>query len=137
MKVLLSILIFFMFSTISYAQTWIRAGDTITLYWNAVPKVQPTDAIKYQPYVKYNSPTATPQPIQGEIETTTKVIQFSNDAKCYLCVETVRYPEGETIPIKSNRLACTDVGGDTASGSPFGVSYFVAPGVSSGMRLVP
>lgn len=120
-------------ATGAHAQSWVTANQ-VTLEWNAVPKPAPTDIMKYQVYTKFGSTTATPQPVVGEIEALAQTVTFQTEGRYYLCVGALRYPEGETTPIPSERIACSDIAADTQAGVPFGVKFFVSPAVPGGLR---
>jgi hypothetical protein len=117
------------------AQTWYTANQ-VTLAWDAVPQVLPTDqANKYQVYSR-NDLVSIGSPIGGEITATQLVVSFTNEGRYYLGVEAIRYPAGETVGIRSAGKAWSNVAADT-NNNPFGVSYFVAPGSPGGLRLAP
>jgi hypothetical protein len=112
-----------------------NTANQVTLTWDAVPKVAATDqANKYQVYTKAGSPTATPQKVGSEITATQQAVTFTVEGRYYLCVGSIRYPQGETVGIPSSRLACSDIAADTQSGA-FGVVYYVAPAPPGGLRL--
>lgn len=115
-------------------------ANQITIAWDAVPP--PVDSnnvplpgvIKYQVYTKAGVPTATPQKAGNEITVTQALVTFQAEGKYWPCVETLRYPTGETEPQRSNRLACSDVAADVQNGVTFGAKYFVIPDVAKGLR---
>ena len=117
------------------AQTWYTANQ-VTLAWDAVPKVLTTDqANKYQVYSR-NDLVSLGTKIAGEITATQLVISFSTEGRYYLGVESIRYPAGETVGIKSVTKAWSNNAADT-NNSPFGVMFFTAPAQPSVLRLVP
>jgi hypothetical protein len=130
-SIILAILIF---ASPAFCQTWVTANQA-TLAWDAVAKIAPTDTIKYQAYTKSPLATSTPQKVGGEVTATQQPITFSVEGRYFLCVETLRYPQGETVPIKSARMACTDVATDTQAGVATGVVYFTAPGTPGVLRI--
>jgi hypothetical protein len=117
------------------AQTWYTANQ-VTLAWDAVPKVLPTDqANKYQVYSR-NDLVSLGSKIGGEITATQLLVSFTNEGRYYLGVEAIRYPAGETVGIKSVAKAWSNVAADT-NNNPFGVSFFAVPGGVGGLRLIP
>jgi len=135
MKTLLITLALVLFAAPAFAQTW-HTANQVTLAWDAVPKVQTTDAAnKYQVYTKVGA-AGTPQKVGAEITTTQQAITFSAEGRYFLCAQAVRYPQGETVGIPST-ISCSDVAVNVQGGVPFGVVYFVAPAGPGGLRLVP
>jgi hypothetical protein len=134
MKKLLIILAILIFAAPAMAQTWVTANQA-TLAWDAVAKIATTDTIKYQTYTKSPLATSTPQKVGGEVTATQQPITFSVEGRYFLCVETLRYPQGETLAIKSARMACTDVATDTQAGVATGVIYYTAPGAPGVLRI--
>ena len=118
----------------AFCQTWVTANQA-TLAWSAVDKVAPTDTIKYQAYTKSPLATSAPQKVGGEVTATQQPITFAVEGRYFLCVETLRYAQGETVAIKSARLACTDVATDTQAGVATGVVYLTAPGTPGALRI--
>lgn len=117
------------------AQSWVTANQ-VTLAWDAVPKVQTTDqANKYQVYSKVGA-AGTPQKVGAEITATQQAVTFSAEGRYFLCVQAIRYPQGETTGIPSE-ISCSDVAANVQGGNPFGVVYFVAPAGPGGIRLAP
>jgi len=117
------------------AQTW-HTANQVTLAWSAVAPIQPTDVITYQVYIK-DSVSGTPTAYGAPIAGTQQLVQFTAEGRFYLCVETLRLPQGESTPIPSERIACSDVATDTQSGIPFGLRYFAPPASVGGLRLAP
>jgi hypothetical protein len=135
MKRILIIIAILILAAPAMAQTWYTANQ-VTLAWDAVPKVLPADqANKYQVYSR-NDLVSTGTKIGGEITATQLVISFSVEGRYYLGVETIRYPSGETVGIKSATKAWSNVAADTG-GNPFGVMFFAAPTSPGGLRLIP
>ena len=134
MKKLIIIAAILIFAAPAMAQTWVTANQA-TLAWDAVAKIATTDTIKYQCYTKSPLATSTPQKVGGEITATQQPITFSVEGRYFLCVESLRYAQGETVAIKSSRMACTDVATDTQAGVATGVVYFTAPGAPGSLRI--
>jgi hypothetical protein len=134
MKKLIIVLAILIFAAPAMAQTWVTANQA-TLAWDAVAKIAATDTIKYQAYTKSPLATSTPQKVGGEITATQQAITFSVEGRYFLCVEALRYAQGETVAIKSSRMACTDVATDTQAGVATGVVYFTAPGTPGALRI--
>ena len=133
MRYMLALILILLATTVS-AQTW-HTANQVTLAWDAVPQVQPTDSPnRYQVYIKFQNADAAPVAIGSEIEATQQAVSFGSEGRYYLCVDAARYPQGETVPVRSE-LACSHNAADTASGTPFGVKYFVNPGKPHGLRL--
>ena len=123
-------------AAIGAAQTW-HTANQVTVGWDAVPKVDPTDSpIKYQVYIKFQNTTAAPVAVGNEIEALQQTVSFSTEGRYYLCVEAVRYPAGETQPLRSD-LSCSHDAASCAGGVPFGVKFFTNPGKPGGLRLLP
>ena len=134
MKKLFLILAILVFAAPAMAQTW-HTANQVALAWDAVPKVQTTDGPnKYQVYIKFQSTTAAPVAVGSEIEATQQAVSFSTEGRYYLCVDAARYPQGETQPVRSE-LSCSHDAASTASGTAFGVKYFVNPGKPTKLRL--
>src|SRR5574343_176063 len=111
-------LVFIMAGTVM-AQSWVTANQ-VTLEWNSVPLVQPSDQPnKYQVYTKAGA-AGTPQMVGSEIIALRQAITFSADGRYFLCAQAVRYPQGETVGVKS-AIACSDVAVNVQGGVPFGV----------------
>lgn len=135
MKKLFIILSILILTSVAQAQTWYTANQ-VTLAWNAVPKVLTTDqANKYQVYSR-NDLVSLGNKIGGEITANQLVVSFTTEGRYYLGVETIRYPVGETVGIKSATKAWSNEAADT-NNSPFGVTFFAAPGGASGLRIIP
>ena len=135
MKKLILILLLFAVPAMAQAQTWYSANQA-TLAWDAVAKVLPTDqANKYQVYSR-NDLVSLGTKIGGEITATQLVVSFTVEGRYYLGVEAIRYPVGETVGIKSAIKAWSNVAADT-NNSPFGVTFFAAPGGANNLRLIP
>lgn len=135
MKKLFFALAIILLAAPAMAQTWVTANQ-VTLAWNAVPLVQPTDQPnKYQVYTKVGA-AGTPQAVGGEIVATQQAITFSAEGRYFLCAQAIRYPQGETTGIPST-ISCSDVAVNVQGGVPFGVVYFAAPAGPLGLRLVP
>ena len=141
MKKLFLILAILVFAVPAMAQTW-HTANQVTVAWDAVapPKdAQGADlpgAIKYQAFVKFQATTATPVPVGSVIDVTEQTISFSTEGRYYLCAQALRYPIGETEPVKSS-ISCSDVAANCSGGSPFGVKYFVLPGGPGGLKFQP
>jgi hypothetical protein len=136
MKKLFIIFAVLLFAAPLMAQTW-HTANQVTVAWDAVAKVQPTDgANKYQVYIKFQNAAAAPVAVGNEIEALQQTVSFSTEGRYYLCVEAVRYPAGETQPLRSD-LSCSHDAAVCAGGTPFGVKYFVNPGKPGGLRMVP
>jgi hypothetical protein len=132
MLIVVSILLGFV--GVALAQNMVTANQ-ITITWDAVAPIATGDVIKYQIYTKFGVTTATPQKVGSEITAVQSTITFNVEGRYYPCVQTVRYPTGETIPLVSG-FACSDVAADT-NNLPFGVKYFVVPGTVKNLRRTP
>jgi hypothetical protein len=132
MKKLFIILVILLVSELANAQSWYTANQ-VTLAWDAVPKVLATDQPnKYQVYSR-NDLVSLGTKISGEITATQLLISFTTEGRYYLGVESIRYPAGETIGVKSALKAWSNVPADT-NNSPFGVVYYVLPGIVGGLK---
>lgn len=130
-KLFLSLAIILM-ATPALAQTW-HTADSKILAWDAVAPIQPTDQITYQVYSKFRTQDATPQAIGVPVADTQLAVTFSQEGRYYLCVQTVRSPEGETEPITSD-IVCSYQAEYCLNGQTFGVKYFVKPNNPGGLR---
>lgn len=117
------------------AQTWYTANQA-TVAWDAVAPVVSTDTIKYQVYTKVGA-TGTPVKVGGEITALQLTITFNIEGRYFIGVDAVRYPTGETVGIRSDRIAWSDVATDCSSVGPFGVVYFVSPATPKNLKRVP
>jgi hypothetical protein len=128
-------MVILIFAAPCFAQTW-HTANQVTLAWDAVAPIAAGDTIKYQVYVKFQQTTAQPAAVGGEIEATQQTVSFGAEGRYYLCVDAVRYPQGETQGFRSE-LSCSHDAGATAAGVPFGAKYFQNPGKPGGLKLVP
>jgi hypothetical protein len=135
-KVLIIAGFMLVFAAPAMAQTSWVTGNQATFAWNAVAPIEPTDTITYQVYTK-NTLSGTPIAFGATISGTQQLVQFTAEGRYFLCVQTLRLPQGESTPIPSERMACSDVATDTQSGIPFGVAYFAQPASAGGLRLAP
>jgi len=110
-----------------------QTANQVTLAWDAVSPIASGDTIRYQAYVK---PAAGGGLVSSGPETaeTQAVISFSSEGRYYLCVQALRYPQGETSPLRSE-VACSDDPAAVHGGQTFGAVYYVAPQPPSGLRL--
>jgi len=121
-----------MLSAIALAQTW-HTANQITFAWDPVEKIVATDTIKYQVYIQ---PAGTSQRVSSgpEITATQATVSFSEEGRYFLCVQALRYPQGEAQPIKSE-ISCSDMPGAVQGGKIFGAAYFRAPEPPHGLRM--
>ena len=134
-KLLLVLVLICLFVTPVFAQTWYTANQ-VTVGWDAVPPIVSTDTVKYQVYTKVGT-TGTPAKVGGEITATELTISFSVEGRYFIGVETIRYPQGETVGIPSATKAWSENAADCAAAGPFGVVFYVAPGSVKGLKTVP
>ena len=133
-RTILAVVIIFAMAVSVQAQTWYPANQ-VTLAWDAVPQVQPTDSPnKYQVYSKFGVSTATPQKTGTEITANQQTISLTVEGRYYFCVESIRYAQGETVGMKSAKMACSDVSADTATGD-FGVIFLSPPATPKMLKL--
>lgn len=132
MKKLLLTLAVLLLAAQAFAQTW-HTADSKVLAWNAVAPIQPTDIITYQVYSKFRTPDAAPQAIGTPTADNQLTVTFSQEGSYYLCVQTVRLPEGETDPLVSD-IVCSNQAEYCLDGQTFGVKYFVKPNNPGGLR---
>lgn len=135
-KVLIFAVLMVVLAAPAMAQTVWVSGNQATFAWEPVAAIEPTDVITYQVYTK-PSLTGTPTAYGAPIAGTQQVVQLANEGRFFLCVETLRIVTGETEPIRSERMACSDVAADTQAGLPFGLAYFAAPASAGGLRAAP
>lgn len=120
---------------VALAQTWYTANQA-TVAWDPVAPIATGDTVKYQVYTKVGA-TGAPVKVGGEITATQLAITFSVEGRYFIGVETVRYPTGETVGIRSDRIAWSDIATDCSAAGPFGIVYYVSPGAPKGLRSVP
>ena len=89
------------------AQTWYTANQ-LTVEWDAVPKIQPTDTIKYQIYYRTDLVSLGTK-LGGEVEQAQATVTLPSEGKFWLGAETVRYVAGEPDPIRSESKAWSNV----------------------------
>jgi len=135
LKTLLITLSIVLLAISANAQTW-HTANQVTLAWSAVAPIQPTDVITYQVYIK-DSVSGTPIAYGAPIAGTQQLVQPTGEGRFFICIESLRLPQGETEAIPSERMACSDVATDTQSGIPFGLRYFAPPASVGGLRLAP
>ncbi len=135
MKKILCIVLFILLAcSVAHAQTWFTANQ-VTVAWDAVAKVQPTDAIKYQVYLRIGT-TGDGAAYGTETEAIQQTITFSAEGSWFIGVKALRYVQGEATPIPSATISWSNEGEDT-NNNPFGVRYLVAPASVGGIRRVP
>lgn len=134
-KLLLALMFVCLCVTPAFAQTWYTANQ-VTVGWDAVAPIVSTDTVKYQVYTKVGA-TGTPSKVGGEITATQLTISFSIEGRYFIGVETVRYPQGETVGVPSATVAWSNNAADCAAAGPFGITFYVAPGSVKGLRTVP
>ena len=116
-----------------WAQSWFTANQ-VTLAWDPVAKIAPTDTIKYQVYARTDT-TSAGQPVGAEVTATQAVITFAAEGRYYLGVRTIRYPQGETIGIPSDGIAWSNDAAACGPAGAFGVIYYMAPAKAKGLKL--
>ncbi len=116
------------------AQTW-HTANQITVAWDPVEKIAPTDTIRYQLYLR---PAGATVPIAagGEVDAPRATATLQEEGRYFVCAQALRYPQGESTPIRS-ALACSDDPAAAKDGLPFGAVYFVVPAAPGGIRLAP
>jgi len=134
MKKLLLIVSVLLFSVPSFAQTWYTANQ-VTIGWDAVAKVETTDTIKYQVYLR-NDLVSTGTKYGAEITATQLLVSLTTEGEWLFGVETVRYKSGVTEPVRSSKKAWSNVAEDCAAAGPFGVRFFIVPGSPGGLKLI-
>jgi len=141
MKYIVAVLI--VLATFCGAEAGTVIANQATVAWDAVQPPKDVNGnplpgeIKYQVYTKYGTATAAPTKVGGEISATQLTLTFTIEGLYWPCVETVRYPAGVTTPIKSSKMACSDVPADTLDGNTFNVLYIVPPDSVKGLRTLP
>lgn len=130
---IVAIMVMFFLPTMpAAAQSW-RVADSAVLQWDAVAKPAPTDALRYQVWTKFGDASAAPQKAGGEITDTQATVTFATEGRYFLCVQTMRYPQGEAEAIGST-LACSHDPAVTQAGAAFGIKYFAEPAAPGGLR---
>jgi hypothetical protein len=133
MRKLFLIMIILLFVTPAAAQTW-QTANQVTLAWDPVAKVQPTDTIKYQVYMRQDL-VSNGTAIGVPVETAQATVTFTVEGRYYLGVETLRFVTGETEPVRSTTKAWSNDAAACGPDGPFGVKFFVLPGAAKGLRL--
>jgi hypothetical protein len=134
--VLLVVMVFaFAYYPNAIAQTWHTANQA-TIAWDAVAKIVDTDTIRYQVYTRTGT-TGDGSPVGSELTATQLLISFAVEGRYFFGVETIRYPAGETIGIRSQTKAWSNVAANCGPSGPFGVVYYIAPATPAGLRRVP
>jgi hypothetical protein len=150
------VVLFLMMVDSASAQTWYPANK-VTLAWDSVPipncvcstppctptticpgPTYPSPAagvVKYQVYSRGDL-VSLGDKVGGEITATQLLVSFTSMGKYYLGIESIVYYQGETVGIKSATKAWSSVAADT-NNNPFGVSFFFAPTIPGGLRLIP
>jgi hypothetical protein len=136
MKKIICIVLFIVFACAfnAQAQTWFTANQ-VTVGWNPVAKIDTTDTIKYQVYLRIGT-SGDGAPYGLEITTTQTTVTFTTEGSWFVGVKTLRYKVGETAAIPSATISWSNDAGVTDN-VPFGIKYFVAPGSPVGLRRVP
>ena len=135
MKKLILVFAILILATSVQAQTWWTANQ-VTVAWDAVAKIQPTDTIKYQTYYRTDL-VSLGTALGGEVEQTQATLTMPTEGKFWLGVETLRYVAGEAIPFRSERKAWSNIAEDCGPAGPFGVQHFILPGWPGGLRYQP
>ena len=135
MKRLFLILAILVFAVPAMAQTW-HTANQVTLAWGAVPKIEPTDTVKYQIYYRTDL-VSLGTALGGEVEQAQATVTLPSEGKFWLGAETVRYIAGEPDPIRSERKAWSNVAEDCGPDGPVGVMFFIAPGSPGGLKFQP
>jgi len=142
-KAILFLISFLIASCISFnveAQTWFTANQ-VTVAWNPVTTlsdgtaIPSGDTVKYQLYLRIGT-TGDGTPYGAETEAIQQTITFTTEGAYFWGVKTLRYKQGETIPIPSATTSWSNDAGVT-DGSPFGIKYYVAPSSAGGLKRVP
>lgn len=133
MKTLLTIFLC-LCASVASAQTWVTANQ-LTVGWDAVAPLQPTDTVKYQVYLRQGT-SGDGTAYGAETLATQQLITFTEEGRYFIGVRAVRYPLGETVGIPSPTISWSNVAEVTQSG-PFGAVYFVSPNAPVGLRRVP
>lgn len=124
-----------LFSGISYAESW-HNTNSIRVGWDAVTKTLETDIIKYQLYLKPVNATGIVSAFGNEITETEAIVQFASEGKYYIGVETVRYPEGGTVAVKSETISWSNDATVCGPDGAFGVIYYVSPRNVIGIKII-
>jgi hypothetical protein len=132
-KLFIILAIICLFAAPVAAQTW-QTANQVTIAWDPVAKIQPTDTIKYQVYMRQDL-VSNGTAIGAPVETAQAVVTFSTEGRYYLGVETLRFVSGETEPVRSATKAWSNDAAACGPAGPFGVKYFVLPGAAKGLRL--
>lgn len=117
-----------------HGQTWFTANQ-VTVAWDPVAKIETTDTIKYQVYLRIGT-TGDGVPYGTEITATQSTITFTTEGSWFVGVRALRYVQGEATPIPSATISWSNEAGAT-NNNPFGIKYFVAPGSVTGLKRVP
>lgn len=117
------------------AQTWYTTNQA-TVAWDAVAKIDPSDTVKYQVYLRIGT-TGDGAPYGAELTATQTTISFSTEGSWFIGVRTLRYVTGEATPVPSATISWSNDAGVCSPQGPFGIKYHVAPGSPIGLKRVP
>ena len=134
-RLLLAIVLVLMLPVLATAQTWHTANQA-TIAWNAVAPIATGDTIKYQLYTRTDT-TSAGTAVGTEVTGTQSLVTFNTEGRYYIGVEVIRYPQGETVGIKSATKGWSNIAADCAAAGPFGIVFYVAPPAPAGLRNVP
>jgi hypothetical protein len=104
--------------------------------WDAVAKIAETDTVKYQLYARLSDPSATAQKVGPELTATQGVLSFVAEGRYYVGVESIRYPEGETVGLPSETISWSSDPVVCSPAGPFGIAYYIAPPAPVGLKRV-
>jgi hypothetical protein len=153
MKRLILILAILIFAAPAMAQTW-HPANQVTLMWDAVPMplcssgagivpnppICPTPGapaigeIKYQVYTRSDLVSLGTK-VGSEITANQLLISLSAWGSYYFGVESIAYFAGQTIGMKSQTKAWSNIAEDCGPDGPFGVIYLPLPAKPGGIRI--
>jgi hypothetical protein len=130
-KSILLVLALCLLSTAGQAQTW-HTANQVTVGWDAVAPIQPTDTIKYQLYVRQDLVSAGIK-AGDPVATLQAVVTMPSEGDWWIGVETLRYVQGVADPFRSSTKAWSHDPAACGPAGPFGVRYFVLPAPPGGL----
>jgi hypothetical protein len=128
LKMMIIIAVFLIaFAGLANAVDW-QTANQVTVAWDAVPPIQPTDTISYIVYTRFED--GSNQSSGEEVMITQATITFSVEGKYHVGVATKRVVEDGEILISDINWSDTD---GEFTPNPFGIKFYVKPNMPKGL----
>jgi hypothetical protein len=104
-----------------------QTANQVTIAWDAVPPIQPTDTISYIIYTKFED--GSNQSSGQEVTTTQASITFTVEGRYYAGVQTKRV-------VADGEVLVSDIGWSDdplIAPNPFGIKFYVKPNIPVGL----